>query len=67
VCEQHESAENGKTGDSGTGKGAEFDLSNLNYVKKKLFDPEIDFLRKKFKEELEEAKKDIRLEMNTTI
>lgn len=31
-----------------------FNLSNLNYVKKKLFDPEIQYLRKKFREEFDE-------------
>jgi hypothetical protein len=27
-----------------------FNINNLNYVKKKLFDPEIDYLTKKFRE-----------------
>ena len=31
-----------------------FNVNNLNYVKKKLFDPEIQYLTKKFKEQLQE-------------
>ena len=31
-----------------------FNLSNLNYVKKKLFDPEIQYLRTKCREEFED-------------
>ena len=34
-----------------------FNLHNLNYVKQKLFDPELLYLRKKFREEFEENKK----------
>ena len=49
------------------GKGVDFDLSNLNYVKKKLFDPEIEFLRKKFKEQLDDYKSEMQKEFQTMI
>ena len=36
-----------------------FNVNNLNYVKKKLFDPEIQYLTKKFKEQLHHQSKQL--------
>ena len=42
-------------------------LSNLNYVKKRLFDPEIQYLVKKFREEFGEMKKQLNQETKSML
>ena len=43
-----------QTGNDDQDSQITFNVNNLNYVKKKLFDPEIQYLTKKFKEQLQE-------------
>ena len=44
------SANKMREGDDSDESGVTFNLSNLNYIKKRLFGPELDYLSKKFDE-----------------
>ena len=44
-----------------------FNLSNLNYVKKRLFEPELVYLQTKFKEDYENLTSDLKAKMNKII